>query len=364
MALRYRWRNKVHYCLYLLIFLLLLTGCELSSSGATSSPARGEETVRIEPDLSGNAPNLTIDPLLPPGADIRPPKLGETGRDRSPEGLPIVGAMGIKADALFAEPIKDPDRRMQRLENAVVEIRRDLDAAMPAINRLVAIEGDIQELVTQLQSLLSQDSLSPVVNQPLAPAPIVPPPTTSPPTDQATSLINDLRAQEAATATPPASMPAPVAAPKTVRPMAKPILDGPRAKPAVKATQPTMMAKPQAVAASPESTTKSITPSTVRLGVHDDKVRLVIETDQPITITPDLDLNEKILLLDVQGADFSGTKLGTTPNDVVKSLETSSGQGGNRLIIELKRDTKVLKTATLPPGPGQPRYRTMVDLAK
>jgi hypothetical protein len=365
-TLRRSWCNALFICLLFIGLSVALGACETTPKSTAPPPARQDETVRVEPDLSKTAKNISIDPLLPPGADARPARAGETGRPRTAEGLPILDPKGIKADQLFTEVIKDPDRRMARLENAVVEIRKDLDAAMPAINRLVAIEGDIQDLVGQLQILLND-------NQPLGPdmgldGASIPPidldagadgttrtfgaddPVPQPP------VLHDKKADHqsaldiAGLGQGGMSVQSQNTAP--VRPLAKPILDA--QTPAVKP-----LAAPVPASAS------TIKLSGIRVGEHNDKVRIVIDTAKPITMQDDLDLTEKLLVLDVAGVDVENARATQAPNAVVDAISLrSTGAGAGQAVLELKRDTKILKTSTLPPTAENPNYRTVIDLAK
>lgn len=82
------------------MILIVLTGCEAGGSGAdnpvTPPP---DKTIQIQPDL-------TLDPLLPPGAEVRPPQTGELGRVRNESGLPILDPKGPKLEQLFAREVK------------------------------------------------------------------------------------------------------------------------------------------------------------------------------------------------------------------------------------------------------------------
>jgi len=54
--------------------------------------------------------------------------------ERLPNGLPALKPLkGVNVDTLFAENIKSTDRRFDRLENAVVDMRREFEAVKPAI---------------------------------------------------------------------------------------------------------------------------------------------------------------------------------------------------------------------------------------
>src|SRR5690606_26467053 len=91
---------------------------------------------------------------LPPGSDNRPPMPGQSETVYTPDGLPALSpARGVNADQLFAERLKDEKARFDRLERAVADMRREFDSVKPAIIRLSAVESDMQELLTQLQTL-------------------------------------------------------------------------------------------------------------------------------------------------------------------------------------------------------------------
>lgn len=60
---------------------------------------------------------------------------------------------GLKFTQLFGDPIDDADERIGRLERAVQGLRNDFDTVVPSMVRLVAIEKDIKQLVSQLQTL-------------------------------------------------------------------------------------------------------------------------------------------------------------------------------------------------------------------
>lgn len=352
----------------------MLPGCEgFSKSGEKGALPRANDTVRVQPDLSTTSPEFKIAPLFPPGGAERPAEQGQTGRARTADGLPILEPMGLKAEALFAEKIKDPDQRMDRLENAVQEIRGDLDAALPAINRLIAIEGDIQQLVGQLQTLLSQepgDATTPIIE----PMPVA---------QQPDMLINDLRQNqisEPESLSPVAPIPPPPPAPSEQVPIKlpklEPIIEGPPAepitKPKVTSAPPTSVAitpltVPQVATVTSSIPAKSapITASSVRIGSHDDKIRLVIESDAPINVHNDLDLTERLLVLDITGAALQNGQATMAANPLVRSITLSNGgAGGGQLVAELQKDTKVLRTSVLPPGANNSKYRTIIDLLK
>ena len=152
----------------------------------TTATAAGANTLasNSNPSGSGTAPNnvgsnnasgatnpgpVTIAPLngpsggpsgldtAPPDANARPLLPGQSGEQLTPNGLPALQPHGVDLKNLFSEDIKDPVERIKRVENAVVEMRRDFDAVLPSIVRLVAVEQDMQDLTRQLGVLLQNE---------------------------------------------------------------------------------------------------------------------------------------------------------------------------------------------------------------
>ena len=131
----------------------------------------------------GDMPGTKSSPTTatpPPGSSEKPPAPGSLGRGMASDGLPSMQpakGTNVSIDNLFAEDIRDPLERTRRVETAVIELRRDLDATLPAIKRLVAVEKDIQTLVSQLETLLGEEPQPkpvPVVTEPI---PLGPPNT-------------------------------------------------------------------------------------------------------------------------------------------------------------------------------------------
>lgn len=60
---------------------------------------------------------------------------------------------GMRFTPLFSEPMTDADSRLKRLENAVQSLRNDFDTIVPSLVRLVAIEKDMRDMVSQMQSI-------------------------------------------------------------------------------------------------------------------------------------------------------------------------------------------------------------------
>lgn len=240
-----------------------------------------------------------------------------------PNGLPALKPLkGVNVDRLFAENITNTDRRFERLENAVVDMRREFEAVKPAIVRLVAVEEDIQQMVEQLETIASQEQYA-------APAPIVQQPINQP---------QDLK-------------PLDLQAPQTSN-------NG-----APQATEP----KPMPAKASPAPNTASgPVVKNLRTGIHSNKVRLVLDMSAKTPYTIDLDSSENILIIELPQAGWSGARSkafgAKEPLLASYNVEAINGGKGTRIIIPLKKSSSVLKSALLPPG-TTPNYRMYVDLS-
>lgn len=367
--------------------------CTLSSCSPSSS-----DSAQKTPTVSSS--DDTIAPLAaPPGADSRPPAPGTTGTPKTSDGLPALQPpLGINNTTLFKVPLNDPDERMQRLENAVQELRNDFDKMAPAIVRLVAVESDIQELIKQLQGVVGDDGLTtgidapPITEEELS-APIPPSETPlsppSPPTGSIPALsAENIDGQDVLEDVPPDTKNnAPLDSEKLLNsgleqlpPVApKPSADGapvslsPTEVPAsvippVTAPAPapvTPSPAPSAVAPSPATQGTQIT--NLRVGEHADKTRLVFDagsSSAKIRYTVDLDNGENILVLELPDSGWSAPATRDfTGAPILASYKTEkSASGGTLVIFQLKNPAKILYQGQIA-GDGK-GTRLILDLAK
>lgn len=325
-----------------------LNGCGGSSGtgpSASSTPQTADDSGTVAP-LTGTAP---------PDAAKRPLKPGQSDRPMGPDGLPQLQAKGINYEQLFTERMSDDEQRFDRVENAVLDLRRDFEAVLPAVMRLVAVEGDIQNLVGQLETLLQNEPL------PAEPLPVNPVPPT----------IEDLApepntSQRTVPSAKPAETPKPVAetaidteeieAEATTPPV--PVTHEATAPPAAMAPTP---APVNAAAAIP--TSNGVTG--LRFGVDNGKTRIVIDAGQPVTYKKDLDNGESLLIIELPGTGWNMATQGTAPaNALIQSWSTQpiSENGGTRIIMILKKPVTVAYEATLKPEPSSPHHRLVIDL--
>jgi hypothetical protein len=278
-----------------------------------------------------------------------------------PNNLPALQPHGVDLQQLLAVDITDPIERIKRLENAVIEMRRDFDAVLPSIVHLVAVEQDMQNLSKQLGTLLQNepqsDAAAPggeeAVARPLSPP--GPTPGTASPVPLAAIPVSPVVATPAAaTPAPPNPSPEPVA-PQTKPPVPAPALIPPAPAPAPKASSG---------GKAEETKNTGLHVRTLRIGEHPDKTRLVLDASGPAAYQADLDNDENLLIVELPGAGWAGTKEGSSAKSpLIKSwsVQPLENGKGNRLIIQLKKAALIISQSTLPPGNGNP-FKIVIDL--
>lgn len=373
--------------------LLLAAALALSACGDSSSSGR----------ITTSAASTSTAP--PPGSDARAVEAGQLGRKTGPDGLPSLEpekGVNVSVDTLFTADIKDPIERIKRLENAVLELRRDYDATLPAIKRLVGIEKDMQTLMGQLETLTN--GTVPANGSVLEPVPVaavesVPVPKNSatpaspPAPGPAPSHENDpvplvpaVPAAQPQTApggeTPAPSQPAEIAALAPAKPSATLPPDAAKAQapplpPSTAPPEPQANAPPQEIPKPPVTATAPAAPqqpetvgagrvvgSGLRLGEDGGKTRLVIDLNGAATHRTDLDNNERILVIEINGADWAAATSKPLSSPIVQSYTTQPLENakGTRLIVTLKKPVAILLDKALPPEATNKNYRLVIDL--
>ncbi len=334
----------------LLILGLGLTACEGRSTGNGSLPPSSDRMIQV------NAPvDMSIDPLLPPGASDRPALPGESGRQRTAEGLPILDSKGPNLKQIFRQDIKDPIDRIKRVENAVLEMRQDLDSVLPAINRLVSIEGDIQALTTQLKALLVDENPSlPNTDLGVNGTEIL----ESSPEDSRLTVRTEYELSQNA---------APIEGQDSQNKSTVVVSSGDGEGRNFSGTQQNVVESEhndiQDVLLSLDQNVIDI--NSIRIGKHPDKVRVVIDSPVSIHFTTDLDSQENILVVDLSGVDVQEGSQETPSNSLIKSISlnksTVSSPGG-QVVFELKKSAQIKRSTMMSPHGDDRRFRILIDL--
>lgn len=214
-------------------------------------------------------------------------------------------AFGVNTSNLFSENIRADSARLDRLENAVQNMRNEFDDMRPSINRLVAIEDDVQTLIAQLEAI--------------------------------TQSSNRATAQ-------PVSMPQP--APQKAVPVAK------------KTSKKSVVEIP-ALSGNPAI-------YGMRIGEHPGKTRMVLDLNAPASFTTDIDNNENILTVEINDAQWTATahkSLRNSPFIASYHAENMSDGSGVILAVQLKQDARIAYQESVKALSGNGR-RIVIDLAQ
>lgn len=224
---------------------------------------------------------------------------------------------------------QDIHYRLLRMERAVDGLRRDLNKLLPPLSSLIVsdikLDRVIREITTQPgggadESLPLQHGHGFVPAMPSAPIPVQ---KFSAPAVNAGAVM-----------------------PKKSFPQMRP-------KP-----RETAMSMPEKYAGGPPNVTQ------VRTGAHPDKTRMVLDINAPAQFRYDLDNNEKLLLIDLPGINWSAPRQQKLARNPLVSGYTAqaSGDGGTMLVVELKQPAKVLRSKALPPN-DRYGHRIYFDIA-
>lgn len=332
--------KKIALSLCFSLFLGLLSGCSpdgilhlKSTNQKNESP---KENTKNTPEKPTNTSNKIGNPVaLPPEYTGIP-----TPREHHSSGtnLSVFKPMkGINLDAMFNERIKDSDKRFERVESAVLDLRKEFEAFKPSIVRLTAVEADIQNLVKELDVLLQE---TPIPQHPVDL------------TNGAGGDLNvgqldlgeGLNAEDAhTTPKPPPAVPTP-----TVQ----------KAK--------TKVPTPKKQPPKPKTHYDYIAAQNLRIGEHSGKVRIVIDSNKKTGFSVDLDNDEKLIIVEMPDAKWVGSKSKSFAHGkLVKSMEVEeiNGGKGSMIILSLKKGTSILKQSQLKPDSTSAYHRVYFDLS-
>ncbi len=325
--------KKIALSLCFTLFSGLLSAC---SPDDVLRLTKNESTVKITPKNTQNSKNndgIGKPVALPPRFDNKnPPLPGQTKNEIMPNGMPALQPMkGVNVETLFAGKIKNPDKRFDRVENAVVDLRKEFEVYKPAIVRLAAVEADIQNLIKELEVVLQET------------------PAQQPPIDlysgnaEATLNVQQITPQPQ----PPPEMvetpqPRP---PDKVKSKASPITHDKK--------------KPTPVKKFSDSVALNL-----RIGVHSDKVRIAFDTNRKTPFHIDIDNTEKLVIIELPEARWAGRKsIPVADSKLFESINIeSANDNSSMLILSLKKETEILQKRILAPDSSGGYYRIYFDL--
>lgn len=306
----YSFLRKRSQGVVLTLCIMLLASCGFSSGTDTSD-------MRNQPPVNTQTADTALPALTsPPGLGERPPAPGTTGTLKTSDGLPALQPLrGVNTTSLFADRITDRDDRLDRLENAVQELRNDFDSMAPAITRLVAVEQDMQDLIVQLENLTLEE---PAPRYQPAPAPVIERQLPSAP--QA--------------APPPAPNPTPAQALSTPTPL----------EPAPAITQAPASQPPKPAAGGNNNV------YAMRVGVHPNKTRIVLDVHNNTNYSLDVDNAEKLLIVELPNLKWDAIAQKTynnTPFLQAHRVDSINDGKGTRLIIQLSDPVSISYQGTM-----------------
>lgn len=249
--------------------------------------------------------------------DLAKPARQSDGFEASPD-ISIIGdksqMMGLKTQTLFSDNVSNDEARFTRLENAVQEMHYDFEEIKPSIKKLVSIEKDLDDLMQQLDALVSNEPVTPRDRTPLA---LTPQSQDIPPAKKVTKT--DVKT-------------------KTAQTPIKKLPDIDRSKAII---------------------------HSLRLADHSGKTRLVIETTQHLPFDASLDNQENLLTLAFEkGAPaFDPTGL-SRKSKLVNAITTADSQNGALVIVELAKSSNILQKGRIKPNKDNAYHRIFIDLER
>lgn len=255
----------------------------------------------------------------------------------------LAGAKGLATQRLFDTRADNDDERFERLEAAVQKLRDDFDAVSPSINRLIAIEREIQTLVDQLQVLVENDG-----NVGADPLPVPPVPS---------EMLSDSQGEEFPDdpATPAQSVPVPLAPPPPPAPTAQNAGVAPPPPPAA--------APPPATVTVPAPAGSGITG--IRIADHDKSTRVVIEAGADLPYTAAVDPENILIVSFTSGVVGDGLSKTSTGSKMIKSVDvTPQASGGAIIAMPLAKSTKIVRQGVLKPDGQNKSYRIYIDIQR
>lgn len=276
--------------------------------------------------------------------------------DESERALAFPPARGVNTKRLFDESARSDEERFERLESAVQSLRDEIDTLSPSVQRLIAVQQDIQQLSSQLEILVRNEGSAPEL-------------TAENLESNQNVIAQVLGAPTTGALTPPPAPVRPAPPPLQHLPPAETQPNGAplRIAPPPPPLQLAEKSPPPPAAPPPAANAAANVPrlSNIRTADNAGKTRMVLESSGAMHYTADLDNNENILTLifDKGAADPSLASLPARSKLVKSYTVTPQANGGFVLAIALNRTSKILDNGALPPGPETPHYRVYFDLA-
>ncbi len=333
--------KKIALSIYITVFMGMLSACNPIGSldlGKASAPQKNTPPPSEKTTKNTSDSRIGTPIAIPPSYDKTPLKPGQTKQAYMPNGLPALKPMkGVNVDTLFSEKIRDNGKRFDRVEHAVVDLRKEFETYKPSIVRLAAVESDIQNLIKELEVLLQE----------------TPPEPSSMPIDLAKQDNNEaeLKIQQLDPS------PIPKSPPPTKDTSVKDQAHQPQK---IKTSNRVPPDKPAALVQ-----TSGLVAQNLRVGEHADKVRLVLDTNKQTEYSIDLDNDENLIIVELPKAKWIGKNAQNFASSKLiesYSVEPLNQGKGSMIIISLKKGTEIIRQRRLSPDGSSAYHRIYFDL--
>ena len=267
------------------------------------------------------------------------------------------------------------EERLARLEQSVIDMQDNYEKLGPAFASLNTTNARIQALLNEIEKETGKKVA--VVD---APAPVAIAPTTTTTVTTTKTPVMKTETVKVEETIPPTGV---VLAPGSVsKANAEPVKTVTNTTTTV--TTPAVTAPPlssfkeqpdvdEARAEAERQTAAKTTPAAgstnavtgVRIGEHGSKTRLVFDLNANTkpSFKYDLDNAEKILLVEMPSAGWTGSASGKPKSPLIESWSATEGAGGGSSVaIQLKKDARVISTEFLK-AEGKDPARLVVDIA-
>ena len=266
------------------------------------------------------------------------------------------------------------EERLARLEQSVLEMQGNYEKLGPAFASLNTTNARIQALLNEIEK---EKGKKIAVAEAPAPVALAPSTTTTVTTTKTPAMKTEtVKVEETIPPTgivmPAGSVSKANAEPvKTVTnttttvttPAAAPPLSSFKEQPSAEEARAEAERQTAAKAAPAAGNANSVTG--VRIGEHGNKTRLVFDlnSNSKPSFKYDLDNAEKILLVEMPSAGWSGRASGKPQSPLIESWNaTEEASGGSSVAIQLKKDARVISTEFLK-AEGKDPARLVVDIA-
>ena len=242
---------------------------------------------------------------------------------------------GFVSKNLFTRDLGTDDR-LDRLENVVQQLHDSLSGYMPAIQNISEIDGEIQDLITQLKTLVDEPAPAVAAQPPINVA--------QQPLDEPDVVNAPIEADSAPIPVAPPQQPAPV-------PQA-PVASKPEPTPVPASAAPVAVATGGAIIRD------------IRVSQGGGKTRVVFDSNKMIDYMVDYDAQEGLVLVSAKGATLTADpSVPARKSSKITSISQSNDGGAMNIIFSLNGSAQLSKGTLLKPNKDSSEFHYFFDIS-